>query len=475
MIVSTRNELHTKASLAILEGLAKDKGLYIFDTFNKIDLNKCVNYNYQELSVYILSLVLDDYSLDEIRSCVYSAYDDKFDCKDIVKIHKLNESADVLELYHGPTLAFKDMALTILPHLFTLAKKKNKVKEDTIILTATSGDTGGASLSGFKDVDGVKLIVFYPNGKVSKLQEKQMLSFKSKNAKVIAYDGNFDDTQNFVKAMFNKYPKLSSSNSINLGRLVPQIVYYVYGYLQMVKNDEIKMGDKINVCVPTGNFGNILAAYIAYKMGLPVNKFICASNKNKVLADFFNTGVYDINRSFFKTNSPSMDILISSNLERLLYLLFGSTNRFMDDLKNKGRFELNKCELDKLNNFYGNYLDEEETLNIINKTYNEEHYLIDTHTAVSLGVYYKYKEDTKDNTKTLVVSTASPYKFAPALIDALGIKCDGDEIEALSKFTNTPIPKVILGYKDEKKEFWAKEDVNRLFEEVLKEFNYEEN
>jgi len=227
--------------------------------------------------------------------------------------------------------------------------------------------------------------------------------------------------------------------------------------------------------VPTGNFGNILAAYIAYKMGLPVNKFICASNKNKVLADFFNTGVYDINRSFFKTNSPSMDILISSNLERLLYLLFGSTNRFMDDLKNKGRFELNKCELDKLNNFYGNYLDEEETLNIINKTYNEEHYLIDTHTAVSLGVYYKYKEDTKDNTKTLVVSTASPYKFAPALIDALGIKCDGDEIEALSKFTNTPIAKVILGYKDEKKEFWAKEDVNRLFEEVLKEFNYEEN
>ena len=214
MIISTRNELRTKSSIAILEGLAKDKGLYIFDDFKTIDLNQCLNYTYQELSVYILSLVLDDYTIDEIKDSVYSAYDDKFDCSEIVKTHKLNDSTNVLELYHGPTLAFKDMALTILPHLFKIAKKKNNVKEDTIILTATSGDTGGASLSGFKDVDGVKIIVFYPNGKVSKLQEKQMLSFKSKNAKVIAYDGNFDDTQNFVKAMFNKYPKLSSSNSI---------------------------------------------------------------------------------------------------------------------------------------------------------------------------------------------------------------------------------------------------------------------
>ena len=475
MIISTRNELRTKSSIAILEGLAKDKGLYIFDDFKTIDLNKCLNYTYQELSVYILSLVLDDYTIDEIKDSVYSAYDDKFDCSEIVKTHKLNDSTNVLELYHGPTLAFKDMALTILPHLFKIAKKKNNVKEDTIILTATSGDTGGASLSGFKDVDGVKIIVFYPNGKVSKLQEKQMLSFKSKNAKVIAYDGNFDDTQNFVKAMFNKYPKLSSSNSINLGRLVPQIVYYVYGYLQMVRNNEIKLGDKINVCVPTGNFGNILASYIAYKMGLPVNKFICASNKNKVLSDFFNTGIYDINRSFFKTNSPSMDILISSNLERLLYLLYGSTNRFMDELNKKGKFSLTKEELEKLNNFYGNYLDEEETLKIINKTYNEDHYLVDTHTAVSLGVYYKYKQETLDNTKCLVISTASPYKFAPAILEALGIEYDGDEIEALAKYTNTDIPKVILGYKDNKKEFWAKEEVSKKFEEVLKEFNYEKN
>ena len=473
MIISTRNEIKTSASKAILEGLAKDKGLYIFDDFNKIDLNKCMKYNYQELSVYILSLVLDDYTEDEIKECVYSAYDDKFDTKEIVNLHKIDNTTNVLELYHGPTLAFKDMALTILPLLFKMAKKKNNVNNDTIILTATSGDTGGASLSGFSDVDGVKLIVFYPNEKVSKLQEMQMLSFKSKNAKVIAYDGNFDDTQNFVKKMFNKYPHLSSSNSINLGRLVPQIIYYVYGYLKMVKNGDIKLGDKINVCVPTGNFGNILAAYIAYLMGLPVNKFICASNKNKVLSDFFNTGIYNINRSFFKTNSPSMDILISSNLERLLYLLYGNTTRFMDDLKEKGAFNLNKEEMKKLNNFYGNYLDEEETLNLINKTYNENKYLIDTHTAVSLGVYYKYKKETLDKTKTLVVSTASPFKFAPAILKALNVKDDGDEIQTLSKYTNISIPQIILGYKKNEKEFWAKDEIDHNFEAVLKEFNYE--
>ena len=420
MIKSTKKEIQVSASQAILEGLASDGGLYIFQSFPRVDYEKLVNYSYKELSVYILSLLLDDYSTEEIESVINKAYDDKFDTSNIVGFKDLN-TCKILELFHGPTIAFKDMALTVLPNLLKIAKEKNNVKEETIILTATSGDTGGATLSGFKDVDNMKVIVFYPNEKVSPLQEAQMLSFKSNNLRVIAYDGNFDDTQNFVKECFSKYHNLSSSNSINLGRLVPQIIYYFYGYLEFVRNNQINIGDIINVCVPTGNFGNILACYIAKKMGLPIGKLICASNKNKVLTNFFETGVYDINRPFFKTNSPSMDILISSNLERLLYILDGPTTKLMDDLKKYGKYKLSEEAFKKMNDFDGEYLDEEETLKVINKLYKEENYLIDTHTAVSYGAYLKYLSKTNDKTKTLVVSTASPYKFAPSILEALGV------------------------------------------------------
>ena len=472
MLVSTRDEIKTTASKAIIEGLAKDGGLYIMDTFPKVDINKLIDYSYKDLSIYILSLLLDDYTKEEITYCVNKAYTDKFDNSELVGFKKIND-ATILELYHGPTLAFKDMALTLLPHLLKVAKDKNNINKNTIILTATSGDTGGATLSGFKGVEGIKLVVFYPNNLVSGLQERQMLSYKSKDMKVIAYDGNFDDAQSFVKKMFNKYPNLSSSNSINLGRLVPQVVYYFYGYLKMCKSGEINLGDKINVSVPTGNFGNILACYIAKKMGLPVNKLICASNKNKVLSDFFTKGIYDINRDFYKTNSPSMDILISSNLERLLYLLYGKTSRFMDDLKNKKKFELTKAEFDKLNDFYGDYLDEEETLDVINKVYKNEAYLLDTHSAVSYGVYLKYKNKTCDKLKTLVISTASPYKFAPSILKSFGKDAKKDAIKELSSYTNTPIPKVILTYGNNEKEFWAKGEVEEKIEKVLEEFKYE--
>ena len=472
MLLSTREEIKTSASKAIIEGLAKDGGLYIFDKFPQVDYAKLIDYSYKDLSVYILSLLLDDYTEEEIRDCVNKAYDNKFDCSNLVALKTIDD-ASIIELYHGPTIAFKDMALTILPHLLKKAKEKNGIYKNTIILTATSGDTGGATLSGFSGVDGIKLIVFYPNNLVSNLQEKQMLSYRNKDMKVIAYDGNFDDAQNFVKEMFKKYPNLSSSNSINLGRLVPQVVYYFYGYLKMCKDAVIKIGDKINVSVPTGNFGNILACYIAKKMGLPINKLICASNKNKVLTDFFRSGVYDINREFYKTNSPSMDILISSNLERLLYLLYGKTTRFMNDLKNNKKFTLSKEEISKLNDFYGDYLDEEETLNVIKSVYSEHNYLLDTHSAVAYGAHLKYKASKKDNMKTLVISTASPYKFAPDILKALGKKVKEDAIKELSDYTNTSIPKVILNYKNNEKEFWKKVETKTKFEEALKEYHYE--
>ena len=470
MIVSTRNRISVKASQAILEGLAKDGGLYIFDYYTKVDFNKILKMNYKELSVYILSLLLDDYEEEEIKEIIDKSYDNQFDCDDLVEIKKTSD-AYFLELFHGPTIAFKDMALRVLPNLLKKAKEKHGIKKDTIILTATSGDTGGATLSGFKDVEGMKVIVFYPNNLVSKLQEMQMISFRSDNQRVIAYDGNFDDTQSFVKAMFEKYKDLSSSNSINLGRLVSQVVYYFYAYLDLVRKNEIKLGDKINYSVPTGNFGNILACYIASLMGLPVNKLICASNKNNVLSDFFNTGVYDINRPFYKTNSPSMDILISSNLERLLYLIDIDTKKMMEDLKNKKRFELSMEEMNKLDNFYANYLDEKETLKIIKKTFEEENYLIDTHTAVSYGVYQKYKKDTNDETKTVIVSTASPYKFLDSIKEALGLDKDMDIYE-FSKYTRTDIPKVILGYKDDNKTFWKKDEINKKFIETLEDLGY---
>ena len=471
MIKSTRKEQIVSASKAILNGLADDGGLYIFDTYPQVDLEKVFDYSYQDLATYILNLLLDDYSEEEIKEVIYNAYDEKFDNESAVGFKQLGSST-ILELFHGPTLAFKDMALTVLPGLLALAKKKNNVNDETIILTATSGDTGGATLAGFNDREDMKLIVFYPNNGVSSLQEKQMLSFASDKQKVIAYDGNFDDTQNFVKEMFKKHKYLSSSNSINIGRLVPQIVYYFYGYINMVKTSQIKMGDEINVCVPTGNFGNILAAYIAYLMGLKIKNFICASNKNNVLTDFFNTGIYNKKREFFKTNSPSMDILISSNLERLLYIFGGSTSDLMKSLNEEGKYQVSEEVFEKMQVFKSAYMDEKETVDKIKEVFEKENYLMDPHTAVAYGVYEKVQDDTP----TLIVSTASPYKFADTIKEALNLKeCDEALLEEISKVSKTEIPSVISKYKKNEKTVWLKQDVNDNFEKLIKEFGYDKD
>lgn len=470
MIKSTRIEKVVSASQAILNGLADDGGLYIFDVYPQVELDKIYNYSYQDLATHILNLLLDDYEEEEIKEVIYKAYDKKFE-EGIVGFKSIGNSS-ILELFHGPTLAFKDMALTVLPGLLALAKKKNNVNDETIILTATSGDTGGATLAGFSDRDDMKVIVFYPNNGVSALQEKQMLSFASDTKKVIAFEGNFDDTQNFVKEMFAKHKYLSSSNSINIGRLVPQIVYYFYGYIHMVKTNQIKMGDPINVCVPTGNFGNILAAYIAYLMGLNVKTFICASNKNNVLTEFFNTGIYNKKREFFKTNSPSMDILISSNLERLLYLFGGSTTELMDSLNKNGFYKVNDEVKQKMEVFKADYMTEEETVKKIKEVFDEEGYLMDPHTAVAYGVY----EKVNDETPCLIVSTASPYKFGDTIKEALDLTKDSDDLlEEIANVSGCAIPEIISKYKKNDKTIWVKEDVNINFEKLIKELGYDKD
>lgn len=471
MIKSTRNEKVVSASKAILNGLADDGGLYIFDEYPQVDIEKVFNYSYQDLATYILDLLLEDYTYDEIKDVIYKAYDEKFDNENVVGFKNIKNST-ILELFHGPTLAFKDMALTVLPGLLALAKQKNNVKDGTLILTATSGDTGGATLAGFNDREDMKLIVFYPNNGVSSLQEKQMLSFASHKQKVIAYDGNFDDTQNFVKEMFKKHKYLSSSNSINIGRLVPQIVYYFYGYINMVKTKQINMGDEINVCVPTGNFGNILAAYIAYLMGLKVKYFICASNKNNVLTDFFNTGIYNKKREFFKTNSPSMDILISSNLERLLYMFGGSTKELMESLNENGSYKVNEEVFEKMSSFKSDFMTEEETVLKIKEIFEKENYLMDPHTAVAYGVYEKVNDDTP----TLIVSTASPYKFGDTIKESLDLKEEDDKLlEEISIVSKTEVPSVISKYKKNEKTVWLKEDVNTNFEKLIRELGYDKD
>lgn len=478
MVKSTRSSKRITESLAIIEGLSSDGGLYIFEKFPTLNLSSLLHLSYQELSSYILNLLLEDFTKEEIEEVVHHAYDEKFDTKNIVAFHLLKD-VFVLELFHGPTLAFKDMALTILPELLRVAKKKNHIHQDTLVLTATSGDTGGATLSGFKDIEGMKVIVFYPNEGVSLIQERQMLSFASKDAKVIAIEGNFDDAQRLVKEEFQKYPKLSSSNSINIGRLAPQVIYYVDSYLEAVRTKKIHMGEYINICVPTGNFGNILAGYIAKKMGVPIHRFICASNQNKVLTDFFLTGVYNRKREFYKTNSPSMDILISSNLERLLYLLFGEnkTKEWMESLVKTGEYHLNSKEKEALHSFYGGFATIEETLDCMKKVYDEEHYLLDPHTAVAYQVYQNYVKETKDTTMTLLVSTAHPFKFPQAVCEALQIE-EEDSFEALKKIhqkTKINIPTVFSSYTKSKKTIWKKEETKDQFDQLMKEFGYDQN
>lgn len=464
MYSSTRNgDKKFTASQAILKGLADDGGLFVPESIPALDvtLDELAKMSYQETAYAVMKQFLTDFTEEELKNCINKAYDSKFDTEEIAPLVQA-DGAYYLELFHGPTIAFKDMALSILPHLLITSARKNNVKNDIVILTATSGDTGKAALAGFADVEGTKIIVFYPKHGVSPIQEKQMVTQKGANTFVVGINGNFDQAQTGVKQMFNDKAmaeemdkegyQFSSANSINIGRLVPQIVYYVYAYSRLYANGAIAKDEKINVVVPTGNFGNILAAFYAKNMGLPIGKLICASNENKVLYDFFSTGTYDKNREFMLTSSPSMDILISSNLERLIYRIAGNDAKknaeFMKDLTTAGKYEITDEMRAQLADFYGNYTSEEETASIIKKLFEDTGYIIDTHTAVAAGVYEKYKKDTKDvDTKTVIASTASPFKFTRSVMDAIDHKYDSmtdfELVDELSKLGNVKVPQAI--------------------------------
>ena len=460
---STRNENEkATASVAILKGLANEGGLFVPDEIPELDvsLEELAKMDYKQVAYRVMRLMLTDFTEDELKYCIDSAYDEKFDTEEIAPI--VNKAgAWYLELFHGQTIAFKDMALSILPYLLTTSARKNNVKEDIVILTATSGDTGKAALAGFADVPGTKIIVFYPKNGVSPIQEKQMVTQTGDNTRVIGITGNFDDAQTGVKKMFqdkalNEYLeekgfRFSSANSINIGRLVPQMVYYVYAYTRLMVKGAIKSGDKINVVVPTGNFGNILAAYYAKQMGLPINKLICASNDNKVLYDFFTTGTYDKNREFILTSSPSMDILISSNLERLIYRIAGNdaekNKELMTELNTKGCYEITDEMKKELDSFYGNYATEQEVAETIKKVYESDNYIMDTHTAVASTVYEKYKKESNDMLTTVIASTASPYKFTRSVMKAIDASYDSmsdfELVDELCKLSGVKIPKAI--------------------------------
>lgn len=460
---STRNDNETaSASEAILKGLANQGGLFVPTTIPKLDvpMEQLAKMSYQEVAYEVMSRFFTDFTEAELKHCITSAYDSKFDTEEIAPLVKA-DGAYFLELFHGSTIAFKDMALSILPYLLVTSAKKNKVENEIVILTATSGDTGKAALAGFADVPGTKIIIFYPKDGVSPIQEKQMVTQKGDNTHVIGITGNFDDAQTGVKNMFNDKEleavmnnagyQFSSANSINIGRLVPQVVYYVYAYSRLVANNELNVGDLMNVVVPTGNFGNILAAYYAKQMGLPINKFICASNENKVLYDFFETGCYDRNRDFVLTSSPSMDILISSNLERLIYKIAGNSaaknKEFMDALSTEGKYTITPQMQAELKDFYGNYASEAETSKVIGDLYRNTNYMIDTHTAVAVDVYKKYKQETNDETKAIIASTASPYKFTRSVMhsidEAYDAKTDFELVDELSEITGVAVPQAI--------------------------------
>ncbi len=450
------------ASQAIIKGLAVDGGLFVPDHFPKLEktLEECANLGYKELAYEVMKLFLSDFTEEELKGCIERAYDEKFDTEEIAPMAEVDK-AYYLELFHGATIAFKDMALSILPHLMTTAAKKNQVNQEIVILTATSGDTGKAALAGFAGVEGTRIVVFYPKNGVSAIQEKQMVTQKGDNVKVIGITGNFDDAQTGVKNIFGDKEMeeelakagfvFSSANSINIGRLVPQVVYYVYAYTKLVKEGRIKAGDAINVTVPTGNFGNILAGYYAKQIGVPIAKLICASNENKVLFDFFETGCYDRNREFILTTSPSMDILISSNLERLIYLIAGSdadkNRELMQELSATGKYVISEDMKARLADFMGGYASEAEVAATIRRIYEKTGYVMDTHTAVAATVYEKYREESKDELPTVIVSTASPFKFTRSVMEAIegeiDDKSDFELIDKLSELANVKIPNAI--------------------------------
>lgn len=451
---STRDSnVKVNSSQAIAQGISKDGGLFVpseIPSLSQEEIKALGQISYCERAAFIFSKYLTDFTEAEIRYCVENAYNDKkFDTENIAEIAHLFDGTYMLELWHGPTCAFKDMALQVLPYLLTTSAKKIKLEKKIVILVATSGDTGKAALEGFKDVEGTQILVFYPEDGVSVMQKKQMTTQEGENVGVCAIEGNFDDAQTGVKKIFtdSEITKIldennmmfSSANSINWGRLAPQIIYYVSTYAQLVADEEIAMGDKLNIVVPTGNFGNILAAYYAKLMGIPVNKLICASNSNNVLTDFINTGVYDRNRSFFTTISPSMDILISSNLERLLYHLCGENDaqirEWFGKLSTEGKYEVTD-EVKKLlkESFYAGCCNDNETKETIKNIFEKYSYTCDTHTAVAVKVYEDYKKATGDSTKTVIASTASPYKFSASVLEALGGYEKGiDEFEIVDK------------------------------------------
>mgnify|MGYP000178931890 CR=1 FL=1 len=467
---STRNSDKTvTASQAILKGLADDGGLFVPVSVPKLDvtMDELKDMSYQETAYAVMKQFFTDFTEEELKHCINSAYDSKFDTEVIAPLVKVGDTYH-LELFHGATIAFKDMALSILPHLMITSARKNQVKNDIVILTATSGDTGKAALAGFADVPGTKIIVFYPKGGVSHVQELQMVTQKGENTSVVAIHGNFDNAQSGVKAIFEdkelaaeldaKGYQFSSANSINIGRLVPQVIYYVYAYAKLLENEEIQAGEEINVTVPTGNFGNILAAYYAKQMGVPIAKLICASNDNKVLFDFFQTGVYDRNREFILTSSPSMDILISSNLERLIYLICGEdsekTKELMEELKTTGKYTITPEMKEKLADFAAGYSTEEETAASIHDTYQKTGYVMDTHTAVAAHVCGQYRAKSGDQTKCVIASTASPYKFVKSVMSAIDAEnANADEFDLLPKLqevSGVPMPQAIKDILDAK-------------------------
>ncbi len=491
--VSTRNKaLRYTAAQAIAQGLSREGGLFVPETIPALPegkLEEMKGMNYQQRAVYIMGLYLDGFTREELeaRAALAYAVPEKFDHPDVAPLRKVDGATFCLELWHGPTCAFKDMALQMLPHELSLSLKKNEEHRTACILVATSGDTGKAALEGFKDVDQTKILVFYPKDGVSDIQKLQMATQEGDNVGVSAVVGNFDDAQTGVKTLFSDEALreelsrrgyfLSSANSINWGRVLPQIVYYISAYCDLLKQGAISCGDEINICVPTGNFGNILAAYYAKRMGLPVKKLICASNSNNVLTDFIRTGVYDRNRPFYTTVSPSMDILISSNLERLLYLLSGEDDRltadYMAQLSATGRYEVSPNLREQIQNlFAAGFSTEAQTEAMIGAMKREQDYLIDTHTAVAFEVLRQYRAETGDDTIAVVASTASPFKFCDAVLDALGVtekRTGTDLLDQLAQVSGVAAPAPLATLKDKQVRFdgWTEKEA---MEQVVTDF-----
>ena len=493
---STRDSsIRVESAAAIAKGISEEGGLFVPESIPSIsmdELKSLAGMDYAQRAAFVFSKYLTDYTDAELRYCTESAYTTKaFDTENIAEIAHLFEGTYMLELWHGPTCAFKDMALQILPYFLTTAVKKLNMDKKVVILVATSGDTGKAALEGFKDVPGTEIMVFYPVEGVSDMQKRQMVTQEGENVTVCAVKGNFDDCQSGVKKIFTDHTVLdalekggmtfSSANSINWGRLVPQIVYYVSSYVSLAESGEIAYGDLLNVVVPTGNFGNILAAYYAKMMGVPLGKLICASNINKVLTDFIRTGVYNRNRQFYPTTSPSMDILISSNLERLLYLLTGEDDaqirEWFTALAEKGTYEVTDAVKAKLTEqFYGGFCDDAETKATIAELYQKYGYTCDTHTAVAVKVYEDYRKETGDTTKTLIASTASPFKFSASVLDALGKKpADGtdeyDMVELLHEVSSMEIPQSLAALKTKPRRFDGSIDKSEMQQFVLQELH----